>query len=60
MTQRVRIESLEGHYTIAVQCGANEPFTLQPGQSTEVNVWPGQELRVYELGPVNMDQPKLV
>lgn len=60
MTQRVRIESIEGHYTVAIQCGANEPFTLQPGATVEVTVAPGNELRVYEVGPTNVDQPRLV
>lgn len=60
MTQKIRIESLDGPYTVAVQCGANEPYTLQPGQSTEIYVWSGNELRVYEIGPANMDQPNLV
>jgi hypothetical protein len=60
LTQKVRIESIEGHYTVAVQCGPNEPFTLQPGEIAEVSVWPNHELRVYELGLVTVDQPRLV
>jgi len=58
LTQKVRIESIEGHYT--VQCGPNEHFTLQPGEIAEVSVWPSHELRVYELGLVTVDQPRLV
>ena len=55
MTQQVEIRSGQGHYAIAVQCGTNEPFMLQPGQSAVVNIWPGNELRVYEVGLARMD-----
>lgn len=60
MTQRIKIDSISGNYDVAVQCGANEPFVLHPGGSAEVNIWPGQELRVYEIGLTSVDQPELL
>lgn len=60
MTQRIKIDSVSGHYELAVQCGSAEPFVLQPGETIEVNIWPGNELRVYEIGLARMVDPELL